>query len=180
MNGAKPCQCGEPDLTVSRRQVPATATGAGCGSGYGWSYQVTCRACRSMASSTHSYEHALSVLRHGRHPPDLEQALAEIHRLEALINSPIVDDWLQGVRLEAVHQVERWGTDGDAGKTDPDWFWLVGFLAGKALFSVMQGNVEKAKHHTISTGGALLNWWRHIKGDATRMRPGIEPAKEKA
>ena len=27
----------------------------------------------------------------------------------------------------------RWGNDGDAGKTDADWFWLIGYLAGKAL-----------------------------------------------
>lgn len=31
-------------------------------------------------------------------------------RLDALINSPEVDGFLRGVHLEAVHQVERWGT----------------------------------------------------------------------
>lgn len=107
----------------------------------------------------------------------LQLAKAEILRLRALINSPVTDDWLQGVRLEAAHQQERWGSQHDGGKTDPDWFWLVGFLAGKALFAAMQGNTDKAKHHTISTGAALLNWWRHISGDATGMRPGIEPPK---
>lgn len=110
----------------------------------------------------------------------LEQALQEIVRLEGLINSPVTEDWLLGVRIEAAHQQERWHADHDAGKTDPDWFWLVGYLAGKALFSAMQGNVDKAKHHTISTGAALLNWWRHISGDATGMRPGIETPKEAA
>lgn len=100
---------------------------------------------------------------------------AELERLNALINTPTTSDWLEGVRLEAAHQQERWGTDHDAGKTDPDWFWLVGYLAGKALFAIMQGDKEKAKHHTISTGAALLNWWRHITGEATAMRPGIEP-----
>ena len=105
---------------------------------------------------------------------DLE---AEVARLKAEINSPITNDWLEGVRIEAVHQQERWPSEHDGGKTHPDWFWLVGYLAGKALFASMQGNVEKAKHHTISTGAALLNWWRHITGDATGMRPGIEPPK---
>lgn len=105
---------------------------------------------------------------------DLE---AEIAKLKACINSPITDDWLDGVRFEAAHQQLRWQSDHDAGKTHPDWFWLVGYLAGKALFAAMQGDAMKAKHHTISTGAALLNWWRHITGDATGMRPGIEPPK---
>lgn len=106
---------------------------------------------------------------------DILSMAAEIRRTRALINTPTIDDWILGVRLEAAHQVERWGTEGDAGKSDPDWFWLIGYLAGKALFASMKGDTVKALHHTISTGAALLNWWRHIGGEASRMRPGIEP-----
>lgn len=108
---------------------------------------------------------------------ELEVLRRRVAELEALINTPTIDDWIEGVRLEAAHQQDRWGSEHDAGKTDPDWFWLVGYLAGKALFARMQGNLDKAKHHTISTGAALLNWWRHIMGEETRMRPGIEPPK---
>ncbi len=100
---------------------------------------------------------------------------AEIDRLNALINTPITNDWFEGVRLEAAHQQERWGADHDAGKKPVDWFWLLGYLGGKCLASAIAGDMEKAKHHTISSGAALLNWWRSLSADpAARMRPGIE------
>jgi hypothetical protein len=99
----------------------------------------------------------------------------ENERLTGLLNTPHTDDWFNGVRLEAGHQIERWGADHDVGKQPHDWFWLIGYLAGKALHAAMTGNAEKAKHHTISTGAALLNWFRAITGDSNAMRPGIEP-----
>lgn len=106
-------------------------------------------------------------------PTELRQA-KRISELEALINTPQTADWLEAVKLEAAHQIERWGSDHDAGKQPQDWFWLIGYLAGKALASAISGDVEKAKHHTISSGAALLNWHRAITGESTKMRPGIE------
>jgi hypothetical protein len=94
-------------------------------------------------------------------------------RLRDLLNTPHTQDWIEGVRLEAAHQVNRWGADHDDGKEPADWFWLIGYLAGKALAAAISGNVEKAKHHTISGGAALLNWFHAINGDSTIMRPGI-------
>lgn len=101
--------------------------------------------------------------------------LAELNRLRALVNSPELHDFARGTVLEAAHQVERWGTEHDNGKTPADWFWLVGYLAGKALHAHTSGNTEKALHHTISTAGALANWHRAING-ANDMRPGIDGA----
>lgn len=99
----------------------------------------------------------------------------DIARLRALVNTPHTDDWLKAVPLEAAHQIERWGTSHDAGKAPQDWFWLLGYLGGKALHAAILGDVEKAKHHTISAGAALLNWHRAMTGDTTAMRPGIKP-----
>lgn len=103
-----------------------------------------------------------------------------VKELEALINSPETTDWMAGVPLEAAHQVKRYGVNHDAGKSPSDWFWLIGYLSGKALASAMLGNIEKAKHHTISTGAALLNWHRALTGENTAMRPGIMPPAEAA
>lgn len=94
----------------------------------------------------------------------------EIERLLALINSPHTSDFLEAVRTEAAHQRERWAADHDAGKTDADWFWLIGYLAGKAL-----NKPEKQLHHIITTAAACLNWHAAKTGNDTRMRPGIEP-----
>lgn len=106
---------------------------------------------------------------------EVEGLRARITELEALINTPQMSDWFDGVRLEAAHQQERWGTDHDTGKTPFDWFWLIGYLAQKAASSAVANDIEKAKHHTISTAAALLNWHRAIAGEMTSMRPGIEP-----
>jgi hypothetical protein len=107
---------------------------------------------------------------------EVESLRERVATLEALINSPETADWMKGVPLEAAHQVERWGAEQDAGKTPFDWFWLIGYLAQKAASSAVVGDVEKARHHTISTGAALLNWHRNLTGENTKMRPGIDSA----
>jgi hypothetical protein len=75
---------------------------------------------------------------------------------------PITEDFLQGVVAEKLHQAGRWGTEHDDAKAPADWFWLVGYLAGKALAAHIAGNREKALHHTISTSAALWNWHEAI------------------
>lgn len=102
----------------------------------------------------------------------LVTAREERDRLHALVNSPEIDQFLRGTHLEAVHQVERWGTAHDRAKRPADWFWLVGYLAGKALHKQLEGDTEKARHHCISTAAALYNWHSAISGHDTRMCPG--------
>ena len=109
---------------------------------------------------------------------DIPALLAEVRRLRALINTPQTDAWTRAVELEAAHQIERWGVDHDEGKSPQDWFWLLGWLAGKAVHAAVKGDVEKARHHTISSGAVLLNWWRQLSGISNRMRPGIAPPDE--
>jgi hypothetical protein len=98
----------------------------------------------------------------------------EIDRLHSVLNTPETEDFYAGIELEAAHQRERWGSDHDAGKGHADWFWLIGYLAGKCLNAAIANDREKALHHTISTAAALANWHRAIKGFGN-MRPGIKP-----
>lgn len=104
---------------------------------------------------------------------DLREAVHEIQRVHALINTPHTDNFLEAVRLEAAHQREVWAAEHDAGKTDADWFWLIGYLAGKAIRP--DATPEKRLHHIITTAAACLNWHAHRTGADTRMRPGIDP-----
>jgi hypothetical protein len=104
----------------------------------------------------------------------LESRVAE---LNVIINTPYADDFWKAVSIEAEHQRQRWGAEGDAGKTPADWFWLVGYLGGKALHAHAGENIEKAEHHIITTAAALANWHRHMFGK-TDMRPGIAIATE--
>ena len=91
------------------------------------------------------------------------------------INTPEIADFLAAVHNEALHQRERWGSDHDAGKTDADWFWLLGYLCGKAMHAQ---NDEKRLHHIITTAAACLNWHAARVGMWTAMRPGSDPAIE--
>lgn len=109
---------------------------------------------------------------------ELRETKAVASRLQGLINHPEVDAFLRGTHIEAVHQVERWGASSDRAKRASDWFWLLGYLAGKALRAAEAGNVEKAKHHCISSAAVLYNWHCAISGTDVRMCPGLSDLAE--
>lgn len=108
-----------------------------------------------------------------RREVQLLTALQRVRELEGERDQPETEDFFKGVPLEAAHQRHRWGVEHDGGKAPMDWFWLVGYLAGKCLAAHIAGNQEKALHHAISTAAACANWHLAIKGK-TNMRPGIE------
>jgi hypothetical protein len=66
--------------------------------------------------------------------------------LRELVNTPEIDNFLRGVHLEAIHQVDRWGEANDRAKRPADWFWLVGYLAGKALAAAKGEVSQRFKH----------------------------------
>lgn len=111
---------------------------------------------------TQSTERTIGQLMH-----DIAARDAEITRLDALINTPETRDFLEGVKREAAHQLERWGRPHDRSKSAENWFWLVGYLAGKALRAAITGDKVKARHHTISTAAALMHWHTAILADET-------------
>lgn len=103
------------------------------------------------------------------HMPDcaIEIVAGEVDRLSGLINTPELDDFDKAVPLECAHQIERWGDAHDRSKSAENWYWLVGYLAGKALRAAIAGDRDKALHHTISTAAALRNWHMAIKRDTS-------------
>lgn len=104
----------------------------------------------------------------------IAEQVAEIERLRKdaeryrELNTPEIHDFLLAVEREAMHQRDRWGVEHDAGKADSDWFWLIGYLAGKAIHKP-----EKSLHHIITTAAACLNWHAAKIGAHNAMRPGI-------
>jgi hypothetical protein len=103
---------------------------------------------------------------------EIDTLRARVAELEALINNPHTTQFLQAVRIEAAHQVERWGTVHDRAKEPQDWLWLVGHLAGKALRAHIDGDEAKATHHTISTAAVMAQWFAHIKLGSGAFTPG--------
>ena len=112
--------------------------------------------------------------------PEVETGAQEGERADAVdaakyraLNTPEIDDFVAAVQAEALHQRDRWAATGDAGKADADWFWLIGYLAGKAIAKNV--TPEKQLHHIITTAAACLNWHGARVGAYTDMRPGIAP-----
>lgn len=118
------------------------------------------------------------------HQVCLERAALEpwdqLAKLRALLSTPEVEDFDKALPLEAAHQVDRWGSEHDAGKQPEDWFWLLGWLAGKAVHAVRAGDTQKAKHHTITAAAMLRNWHAQLRTGASVMRPGILSPQEGA
>lgn len=79
--------------------------------------------------------------------------------IDALVMGPVTHDFWEGVRVEREFQRAKWGSVHDRNKAPPEWFWLVGYLAGKALAAQLAGDLEKARHHTISAAAALSHWY---------------------
>lgn len=116
------------------------------------------------------------------------EVLEEVKELRARlakINTPEIADFLSAVENEAKHQRLRWGAEHDGGKSDADWFWLIGYLGGKAIhtdileFPNEQKYLEKKLHRVVTIAAVALNWFAAIKGTHTEMRPGIAPPIEK-
>lgn len=103
---------------------------------------------------------------------ELAEAEAESVRLNALINSPHVDDFIEAIKLEAAHQTERWDVESDAGKTPEDWMWLVAYLSTKATQAAKYDDTDKYHHHIITAAAAILNWHQNARGTNPRMRAG--------
>jgi hypothetical protein len=99
----------------------------------------------------------------------------ENERLRSIVDMPDPIDFVHATEAEARHQRMRWV--GDGGKTDADWFWLIGYLAGKALHN--PGDDEEKRLHRITTvASAACNWHAARMGVHTGMRAGItEPDK---
>lgn len=112
-------------------------------------------------------------------PAGVAELHAELARLHAVINEPHTDDFLQATSIEKEHQRQRWGDAHDRSKSAEHWFWLVGYLAGKALRAAISGDREKALHHTISSAAALANWHDAISADQTGACVGRDADLEK-
>ena len=90
-----------------------------------------------------------------------EELRSEVKRLTKIINTPLYEEFVEAIKAEAAHQVWRWQKQDDE-KEPQEWFWLIGFLSGKALRAHIDGDRRKALHHTISSAAALMQWHNAI------------------
>ena len=94
---------------------------------------------------------------------EIAQLKAEIKRLNKILNTPLIEEFLEAVKSEASHQAARSDEYHDDGKNPSDWFWLIGYLAGKALAAHISGDRRLALHHCISTAAVMHHWHQAIQ-----------------
>jgi hypothetical protein len=134
---------------------------------------------------------------------DLVHDAIAARQLLRLIDTPELVDFPRAVHMEAVHQVQRWGTEDRANKTPAEYYWLLSHLATRALehhkvaerlqravdrFGPGAGTVatvlneevahhrEKAAHHTITAAAVLSHWHAKMLGHDTAFQPGSPEA----
>jgi hypothetical protein len=83
----------------------------------------------------------------------------------------VTNSFWEGLRVEREFQRRKWGAVDDRNKAPADWFWLVGYLAGKALTAHVTGDSYKARHHTISAAAVLSHWWDAILVPVDETKP---------
>lgn len=133
--------------------------------------------------SREQMQDAVHKIVNGHHRSDGDDACCHISAreivefvYEKLLNVPEFVSFSDAVVLEAEHQRQRWGTADDAGKSDLDWFWLLGHLGGKAVHNpdtTPADVLEKRLHRIVATAAVCANWHAQVLGKSN-MRPGIE------
>lgn len=123
-------------------------------------------------------------------------------KLLRLIDTPELVDFARGVQMEAVHQVQRWGSADRESKDPAAWFWLLSHLATRALEhhkeaeriasecfvdppneahrAAIAHHREKAAHHTITAAAVLAHWHASVIGKATGVQAGAPALKAEA
>lgn len=92
---------------------------------------------------------------------------ARIAELEALINSPELDDFIGGLQLESAHQTERWGKESEENSPPHHYVLVANKLLGKLSVSIFDRDTDKFKHHCITLAAAMYNAHRQIKQQGT-------------
>ncbi|MFM0405249.1 hypothetical protein [Paraburkholderia dipogonis] len=96
-----------------------------------------------------------------------KQLEARVAELNAIIHTPESDEFLKGVSIEAEYQRQLHGIDATEARFDwHQWFWVTGYLLGKALAACKsgEGDGEKAKHHLVTSAALINNWHNTLTG----------------
>jgi hypothetical protein len=106
----------------------------------------------------------------------------EITRLQKLcdalitrISNPEINNFMEGVAIEAAHQVERWGEEHDADKTFEQWTALLVRLLGKFVDANWNRDRDKALHHLITIAAVCSNAHRQMVKLKLAVEEGSKP-----
>jgi len=96
----------------------------------------------------------------------LRQEVSRLRNLNSALinrlNNPEINNFVEGVTIEAAHQVERWGEEHDASKTFEQWVALMTRLLGKFVDANWNHEGDKALHHLITLAAVCANAHRQF------------------
>lgn len=81
----------------------------------------------------------------------------EIARLNKLLNTPQVVDFIEAMKVEVAHQREKWGEAHDSAKDPANWALLFQYILGKQATAVYDQNWSKYLHHLITLAAICAN-----------------------
>lgn len=99
----------------------------------------------------------------------IKEKLDRLEYLEGLINNPEIENFLEGVRIEAAHQTERWGAEDEAKKSPAYYSLVFGKLLGKQSMAAFDLKADKYKHHLVTMAAACFNTHRQVDIKGTAM-----------
>ena len=87
--------------------------------------------------------------------------------IEDHISTPEVENFLRAVKKEAAYQKGKWKVT-DPMKSSADWYWLLGYLGGKALMDPHEEQDPRSKrerrmHRIITVAAAAYHWFQAVK-----------------
>ncbi len=95
--------------------------------------------------------------------------------LERLINNPEIENFLEGVKLEAAHQIERWGLEKEERNPPHHYILVMAKILGKMSTDIFDRDVEKFKHHCIAVAAEMHNLHRQIEKEGTQINNWFHP-----
>lgn len=98
--------------------------------------------------------------------------------IDELINTPEMADFLEGLKIESVHQTERWGAEQEESKYPHDYALVLDRLKGKLAVDIWNNDAEKYKHHLITIAAVCFNAHRQISKPGTRLNAFFNPTKD--
>lgn len=107
-----------------------------------------------------------------------EQLIERLQYLDSLINSPEINNFLEGVKIEQAHQTEKWGAENEESKWPAHYALVLDKLKGKMAVAIFDGDVEKYKHHLITTAAVCYNIHRQIDKVGTNINKHFSHEQE--
>jgi hypothetical protein len=84
--------------------------------------------------------------------------------VDTIINTPITEDFIQGLKNEIQHQKQRSGASHDADKSLSNWVRLIHHVSRKVSEADWDQKPENVKHNIIRNASALFGFHRTLEG----------------